>query len=54
MYELYNECSYVLCVVDECDDIIIWNVYEHCTDEDVFDMLQEHPEWSVKCKPEFI
>ena len=54
MDELYNNCSYVSCIVDECNDIIIYNVYHDYTELDVDEMLQVHPEWSLRFMPEFI
>ncbi len=54
MDELYNECSYVSCIVDECNDVVIPNVYGCYTDDEISDILDEHPEWSVKCIPTFI
>lgn len=54
MDELYNTCTYTSCVVDECNDVIIYDVYSHYNEEDINEMLFEHPEWSLRYMPVFI
>lgn len=47
--ETYDDLVYESWIVDECGDAIM----KCCdmTDDEIHDLLDNHPEWSVRCLP---